>query len=124
MRHQSAIEWGLSDLTVVISRDGEQWFAQGVQIDYATSGTSMEDVQERFVRGLAKSITMNLLEFGTLDNFLRYTPQKEIDALQRDGHTMQVDIQCVGERRVEELASGALPFSGKVRFLGPQPIAA
>ena len=124
MRNSPAFDWGLNDLTVVISRDGEQWFAQGVQIDYATSGTSLEDVQERFVRGLAKSITLNLVEFGTLDKFLRYTPQKEVEALQRDGQTMQVDIECVGERQVVELTSGALPFSGTVRFLSQHPVAA
>ena len=44
-------------LRVVISQDGElTFFAAGVDVDYCACGTSFNDAQRRFLRGLALTI--------------------------------------------------------------------
>jgi len=69
------------DLRVVIVRDGDQWFAQGIDADYAAAGTTLEDAKRRFTKGFVKSMLVNVAEHGTYDDFLTYPPQHEIEKL-------------------------------------------
>lgn len=64
----------LSALHVLVEQNGRTWFAQGIEIDYAASGVSLEDVQERFERGLRKTIEANLARHGGIERLLKYAP--------------------------------------------------
>lgn len=62
-------------LRVLVSPDCDQWFAQGIEIDYAACGDSIEDVQRRFEAGLIGTINAHLEKHGNIDLMLKYAPQ-------------------------------------------------
>ncbi len=63
-------------LKVVIAKDGaNSWFAQGLDIDYAAEGTSVENVKENFVNGLVATIDLHLKAYADLSKFLKPAPQ-------------------------------------------------
>jgi hypothetical protein len=64
-------------LKVVIAKDASQlWFAQGLDIDYAAEGTSIEDVKKNFVNGLVATIDLHLKAYADLSNVLKPAPQE------------------------------------------------
>jgi len=66
----------LLSLKVMITEEEGYWFAQCLEIDYATDGESLEDVTKRFEDGLQKAIDVHLKEFGNLDNLLQPAPTR------------------------------------------------
>lgn len=68
---------GIWNLDVVIVPDGRFWFAQGLQVDYAAQGNSVEDVKLQFQNGLRATIHHNLRMFGTIENILKVAPNEE-----------------------------------------------
>lgn len=65
---------GIFDLQVLIVRESDGWVAQGLEIDYAVCGTSLDDVRSRFQRGLSATIQAHFGRFGSLDGLLQPTP--------------------------------------------------
>lgn len=63
-------------LKVMITQEEGYWFAQCLEIDYATDGESAEDAAKRFEDGLEKAIDLHLKEFGTLDHLLVPAPSR------------------------------------------------
>lgn len=62
----------LDALRVLICPDGEGlWFAQGIDLDYAAGGTSVDDVKRRFENGLLATIQAHLRRFGTIERLLK-----------------------------------------------------
>ena len=61
---------GLWNLHVRITCEGEYWFAQGYEIDYAAEGNSIDDVKLRFQCGLSATIQEYLKIFGTATKLL------------------------------------------------------
>ena len=64
----------IGNLRVAISEDGGRWFAQGLEIDYAADGTSLEDVKTRFERGLDLTIGEHIRRFRNIDHLLVGAP--------------------------------------------------
>lgn len=62
-------------LRVVILKDGEQWFAQGIEVDYSACGSSVTEVQQKFVEGLCRSIAASMAKHGSAERFLRPAPE-------------------------------------------------
>jgi len=62
------------NLRVLISRDGDSWIAEGVDIDYAADGASPDEARARFERGLAKSVKAHLAKFGNLRKLVQPAP--------------------------------------------------
>ncbi|HEY5328832.1 MAG TPA: hypothetical protein VIJ79_03025 [Acidobacteriaceae bacterium] len=92
---------GIGNLRVIICQDGEQWFAQGLEIDYAADGASFEAVKENFESGLRGTIDLHLKAYGNLDNLLKIAPQSAWTELLKDGTGMkytQVSLHTVFER--------------------------
>lgn len=106
---------GLNSLHVIVGLepDGELWYAQGVEIDYAASGYSLEDVQNRFERGFTETIKLHLQRWGNLDRFLKYAPQSAIDQLPAPGkhYTMAV----LAEHEFPK--STGLPLFANIKYL-------
>jgi len=61
-------------LHVMVEQNGATWFAQGVELDYASAGSSMDDVQDRFARGLRSTIEANLKRHNSIERLLKYAP--------------------------------------------------
>jgi hypothetical protein len=65
----------IGKLRVIVREESQGlWFAQGLEIDYAADGASLEDVKTTFARGLALTIDENLRVYGSLRNMLRTAP--------------------------------------------------
>ncbi len=62
-------------LRVLITKDGDGWLAQGLEIDYAVDGESLADVKKRFEDGLAMTIESNLRVYGNIKPLLKVAPQ-------------------------------------------------
>ena len=62
---------GLGNLRVVIVPDEDSWFAQGLEIDYAAQGQSVEEVQANFARGLRATINQHLQVYGNIKGLLK-----------------------------------------------------
>ena len=67
---------GIGNLRVMITRDHGSWFAQGLEIDYAAQGSSLEDVKKRFEEGLAATIEEHLKIYASIDKLLRPAPKE------------------------------------------------
>lgn len=65
----------IGTIRVLVCERAGEWFAQGVEIDYAASGTSLEDVQGRFERGLAATVHQHLKQFEAIDRLMKYAPR-------------------------------------------------
>jgi len=64
----------IGPLRVVVIPDGNVWFAQGLEVDYAAQGVSLEDAKKNFQDGLNISVHENLKRFGTIGKLIRPAP--------------------------------------------------
>src|SRR5688500_14145846 len=74
--HEHAVSVG-SLRVFVIEEKPNVWSALGLEIDYAASGESLEDVKARFADGLNRTIRLHLQKFGNVENLLRWAPPAE-----------------------------------------------
>jgi len=65
---------GVKDLRVILTRDGNSWFAQGLEIDYAAAGASIEEAKENFGEGLGLTIIEHLTLNGNINKLLKIAP--------------------------------------------------
>jgi hypothetical protein len=65
---------GLWNIRVLICPDGPAWFAQGIDIDYAAQGNTLDDVKLRFQEGLRATIEQNLKTYDTIERLLAFAP--------------------------------------------------
>lgn len=63
------------NLHVLLTRDEHGWLAQGLEIDYAIDGDSVDDVKARFEAGLTLTIQSHLRVYGDVRTLLRIAPQ-------------------------------------------------
>lgn len=87
----------LGHIRVLVRERHGEWFAQGIEVDYAASGESMEDVQSRFERGLAATVHVHLRRFSSLDRLLKFAPRAEVEKLDADEYQLNlVSIHDIG----------------------------
>jgi len=65
---------GIGNLRVVILREGDVWFAQGLEIDYAVQATSLAKVKRAFEQGLYATVQENVRVYGNIENLLKPAP--------------------------------------------------
>jgi hypothetical protein len=65
---------GIGNLRVVIVPDGDFWFAQGLEIDYAVQGSSEAEVKKNFEYGLQATVNAHLTIHGTIEGLLKVAP--------------------------------------------------
>lgn len=70
---------GIKALKVLLSNDCGMWFAQGLEIDYASAGETIEEAKVNFESGLKKTVTEHLKLHGSIDNLLKIAPQEVWD---------------------------------------------
>jgi len=74
----------LGAIRVLVSERFGEWFSQGIEIDFAASGSSVEEVQRRFEDGLAATVDLHLRKFGSIDRLLKFAPQQELAKLRAE----------------------------------------
>src|SRR5947208_951861 len=75
---------GIGNLRVVIVKDEKHFFAQGLEIDYAEQGNSVEDVKKNFEDGLRATIDQHLKINGTIKKLLRVAPPEVWEDILQD----------------------------------------
>ncbi len=73
--HESEGEVVIEGLRVLVTSNEDGWVAQGLEIDYAAGGTSVQDVLERFATGLACTLDEHFKAFGTVEGMLKHAPE-------------------------------------------------
>ena len=105
---------GVKSLTVLLSKDDDGWFAQGLEIDYASAGESLDEVKKNFELGLEKTIAEHLKLNGSIEKLLKVAPQYAWDEyhaakfsdLKRSFSTLQFhDLRIDGVQFLEPLAA-------------------
>lgn len=104
---------GLGAIRVLICHEGDEWLAQGVEVDYAASGTSLEDVQGRFERGLELTVRAHLTMHDTIDGLLKYAPGDILKMLPAEE---EFNFDQVSYHDLPESVSHSIPFS-KVAYI-------
>ena len=102
-------------IRVLVYERADEWFAQGIEIDYAASGVSLEDVQQRFEKGLAATAHLHLQHFSSLDQLLRFSPKEAWRKLKAKD---EYHFNMVTTHNLSELEPGLqeLPF-GRIAYL-------
>ena len=96
-----------------ITREDQQWFAQGYEIDYAACGSSQEDVKKRFQDGMAATIHEHLKLFGTIVGFLVPAPVGAWQELKKAPGKQHTYSQIrIHELFPEQSMQDVFPFDG------------
>jgi len=66
----------VNDLRVMLLKDGDNWFAQGLDIDYASAGATVDEAKKNFETGFAKTIKEYLVMYGNLSKFMQSAPEE------------------------------------------------
>ena len=101
---------GIGNIRVVIIPDGHAWFAQGLEIDYAVQGSSIEDAKKRFADGLCATVEEHLRVFGDIKRILKVAPPEVWQLLTQDGAVRNRYTQVTVHDFSKE--ASALPYSG------------
>ena len=112
----------VSALRVLIVRDQSSWFARGIEIDYAASGESIEDVKRRFERGFTLTVKAHLKKFGTITRLLKWAPPAVLDEYEKGKD--QFEISSVLVCNVDPEASLKIPFDALRFAYNPAALAA
>ena len=104
---------GIGDLRVILIPDGDFWFAQGLEIDYAAQGDTVENAQENFQNGLAATIHEHLKVHGNLSRILRLAPQETWADLAFSSTAEPYTFSQVSFHQIPEMQGlPTLPFQG------------
>jgi hypothetical protein len=76
---------GIGNLRVLLIPDDSAWFAQGLEIDYAVQGETIEDAKEQFEVGLEATIQEHLRVYGNIDALLQLAPAEAWKMLYEPG---------------------------------------
>lgn len=102
----------IQSLRVVIVQDGEQWFAQGLELDYAAAGVSQEDVKSRFEDGLAATIREHLKVYGSVRKMLNVAPQAAWNLWLTEGQKYKFDQTSFHPIQTTDAEIHDFPFRG------------
>ena len=75
---------GIGNLRAVIVQDNAHWFAQGLEIDYAAEGSSLDDVKKQFEDGLLATVEQHLKTYGGIEHLLCVAPSEAWAPLLKD----------------------------------------
>lgn len=78
-QHENEHLVAFGSLRVLVKETNSHWFAQGIEVDYAAAGDSLEDVKDRFEKGLTATIHLHLERYGTIEKLLRFAPKEALE---------------------------------------------
>jgi hypothetical protein len=103
---------GIGNLRVIIMQDNGSYFAQGLEIDYAAQGETIEDVKKHFEDGLAATIDEHLKIFGTIQKLLVVAPQEVWNEMLFAGAGKRYRYSQVTIHQFETPLKESFPFDG------------
>jgi hypothetical protein len=106
-------------LQVVLAKQGKDWIAQGIELDYVAAGTSQGDVKKRFEDGLTETIQAHLDKFGHLKNLVASTPAEVWMDLLKSNPKSQTYTSVSIHTFTPPVSD--FPF-GSIRYLVPEDI--
>ena len=84
------------NLRVWITEEDGQFFAQGLEVDYAAQGSTLDEVMKIFGDGFARSIDAHIREHGNISGFLRpVSAEVMMDFNARKGDRKPIDCISV-----------------------------
>jgi len=104
----------LSNVRVVIVPDGDRWFAQGIDINYATGGATIRETQRNFEMGLSMTIRANLQRLGNIDRIMR-TPDADVWMPLILKHGSHFDFSM---KETHELNDTDMPYNIRIQYEG------
>ena len=69
----------IPDIKVLVSNNDGSWFAQGLEIDYAAQGQSLQDVKNKFSEGLERTLDAHLATYKNIKGVLQLAPKEYWD---------------------------------------------
>lgn len=111
----------IQSLRVVIVQDGEQWFAQGLEIDYAAAGINQDDVKSRFADGLTATIREHLKVYGSVARMLKVAPQDAWNLWLTQGQRYKFDQVSFHPIQSTDAEIYDFPFRG-IAYLEPEAL--
>lgn len=92
----------IDKLRVALMQDGSTWVAQGLEIDYAAEGSSLDEAKTAFARGLMLTLRENVRVFGNIRNVLRVAPPEVWNAYMAANVLRQIHSQ-ISEHSVRQM---------------------
>jgi hypothetical protein len=116
----------IDKLRVAILRDGDTYVAQGLEIDYAAEGSTIDEAKDCFAQGLMLTLHENIRVFGRIDNVLRTVPPQLWQDLMTKNVLSSIHSQIsaarvrqlwvTSARAVEDDATASLPPIGTIDY--------
>lgn len=66
---------GFQALKVLLTQDEGYWVAQGLDLDYASYGSSVDEAKTNFANGLEATVRQHLKQNGDIEHLLKVAPQ-------------------------------------------------
>ena len=116
----------LSALRVMLLEDSSGWFAQGLEIDYAASGATIDEVKKKFETGFSATLREHLKMFGSIERFLSPAngdAWKEFYHMPKNADCQTyscIEFHKIDEEIGDKTGSMKLPFD-QIAFLSQQP---
>ena len=110
---------GIGNLTVLIVRDGNFWVAQGIEIDYAAHGSTVEEAKTNFEEGLTLTIEQNLRVYQTIEKILCPAPS----SVQLEALRLKDSVESYGQVSFHSAATVkqmGFPFYDTISYVGPK----
>ena len=105
---------GIGNIRVLINKEENVWYAQGLEIDYVAQGKTIEDVKKAFEDGLTATIHENIRVHGTIEHVLKVAPQNIWEEV-LNPNVISKKFTQVSVHQIEAMKSislGLLPFQG------------
>jgi len=114
---------GIGNLKVVLVEEQGSWFAQGLEIDYAAEGQSIEGVKSSFEHGFCCTIHEHLRVYGKIDKFLKPAPTEVWKELVFDECADLNKFTQVSVHTINADVVTYLPFTG-IQYIQREKVAA
>jgi len=100
---------GFGNLRVVIVEDDGSWFAQGLDIDYAAQGSTIDEAKDNFARGLRATIDQHLCSRANIRSLLRGAPAELCQHLLLDSSFGTAQLELLSQVSAHHVHE-AMPF--------------
>jgi hypothetical protein len=114
--HEHAV--GIGNIRVILFKEDGVWIAQGLEIDYAASGSTRKEAQKNFEIGLEGTVDLHIKIHKGIDNLLKVAPEDIWKSLYQKG----TEYRFTQITFHDDLFK-ALPFTG-IDYLEPVETAA
>jgi hypothetical protein len=108
---------GLGNIRVIIVPDGSAFFAQGLEIDFVSQGSTVEQAKKNFEIGLQATIEQHIKIYGHINGLLQPAPASVWKELIADKVAMRNRFWHFSEHTIQP--QGALPYEG-IKYLVEQ----